>query len=145
MRNDYDEMQEQKRNKIGNETFSLLVILLMLDTFFFNLGFKWLDYPNNVFVIVIVCSGVFLIRSALNNSLIAPKQNIQLDLGKDIVIMLLSMYVVTIIAHFFENKENSAPINNNMGLILNILSFGIFIILVIISIVKNIHDNKHIK
>ncbi|SFA79417.1 hypothetical protein [Clostridium frigidicarnis] len=98
MRNNYDEMQEQMRNKIGNETFSL----------------------------------------------IAPKQNIPLNLGKDIVIMLLSMSVVTIIAHFFENKETSAPVDNNMGLILNVLSIGVFIILAIISIVKNIYDNKHI-
>lgn len=144
MRNNYDEMQEQKRNKISNETFSLLVILLILDAFFFNLGLRWLDYPNNVFAIVIVCSGVFLIRSALNDSLIAPKQNIPLNLGKDIVIMLLSISIVTIIAHFFENRETSAPINNNMGLILNALSIGIFIILAIISVVKNINDNKHL-
>jgi hypothetical protein len=49
-KNNLDEMQLQRRNKIGNQTFIILFYLLMIDIGLYGFGFRWLNYPVNVFV-----------------------------------------------------------------------------------------------
>ncbi|MFM9328301.1 hypothetical protein [Paenibacillus mesotrionivorans] len=57
-----DEMQVKRRDHIGNQSFMLLFYLLLLDIGLRGLGVTWLDYPVNVFLIMIVVMSSYLIR-----------------------------------------------------------------------------------
>lgn len=59
-----DEMQLAKRNQIGHQTLMLLFYLLLLDIGLYGLGVKWLDYPMNVFVLMMACMSLYLLRVA---------------------------------------------------------------------------------
>ena len=50
---DLDEMQLARRNHIGNQSFMLLFYLLFLDIGLRGFGVTWLNYPVNVFLIMI--------------------------------------------------------------------------------------------
>lgn len=60
-----DEMQVQRRDHIGNQSFMLLFYLLLLDIGLRGLGVTWLEYPVNVFLIMIVVMAIYLIRLIL--------------------------------------------------------------------------------
>lgn len=60
-----DEMQVQRRNHIGNQSFMLLFYLLLLDIGLRGFGVTWLAYPVNVFLIMIVVMAIYLIRLIL--------------------------------------------------------------------------------
>jgi hypothetical protein len=143
-KNLYDEMQTQKRNEIGNQTLSLIIILLMLDTFSYNLGYQWIKYPNNIFFIVILCSGIYLIRSALNGALIAPKQNITKSTTNTVLIMVLSMISVTLLVKFIEPKQSNIITgdSNEILTIISIISVLIISATVIIYLVKHFKEKK---
>lgn len=74
-RNELDEMQLQKRNKIGNQSFMLLSYLLMIDIGLHGLGFRWLEYPTNVWVIIIGCMTYYLVRVIWQSSYVGPQQS----------------------------------------------------------------------
>ncbi len=67
-----DEMQLQIRNRIGNQSFLLLVYLLFLDIGLNGLGIQWLTYPMNVFIILLLCLYYNLIRTILAGAYIGP-------------------------------------------------------------------------
>ena len=74
-RNELDEMQLQKRNKIGNQAFMLLSYLLLIDIGLYGLGFRWLNYPTNVWVIMLGCMTYYMIRVIWQNSYVGPQQS----------------------------------------------------------------------
>ncbi len=140
----YDEMQNKKRNEIGSQTFSLMIILLMLDTLFYSMGFHWIKYPTNIYFIVVFCSGLFLIRCALNGAFIAPKQNTKISTLNTIVIMALTMIVITFLSKFVEPDQSSKHIGDSSGLftIISGLSLLIIIITFVIYLVNHFRENK---
>lgn len=143
-KNQYDEMQTRKRNEIGNQTLSLMIILLMLDTLFYNLGFQLIEYPSNIFSIVILCSGIYLVRSALNGALIAPKQNIPKSTTYTVLIMVISMIAVTLLVKFIEPQQsnNISGSSNEILTIISIVSVLIIIATIIIYLVKHLKESK---
>jgi len=74
-KNELDEMQLQKRNKIGNQSFMLLFYLLMIDIGLEGLGFRWLNYPTNVWIIMLGCMTYYMIRIISNSSFVGPQQS----------------------------------------------------------------------
>ncbi len=58
-----DEVKVQKRNKIGNNCFMAMFFLLYIDIGLNGVGIKWLAYPMNVFIIITICMGYYLIRT----------------------------------------------------------------------------------
>lgn len=140
----FDEMQTQKRNAIGNQTLSLMIILLLLDTLSYNLGFQWIEYPDNIFFIVILCSGIYLIRSALKGSLIAPKQNLLKSTTVTILIMVLSMVAITVAIKFIEPSQSGDVSSNSPDILTMISIISILFLLVtgVISLVNHFKENK---
>lgn len=138
----FDEMQTQRRNQIGNQTFSLLVILLMLDTLLYNLGIRWMAYPMDVFIIVLLCCGIFIIRAALSDALVAPKQK----KGKSIAVILsatvLSMAAVTVIGKFVNPSASSATGSGFGTILLEVISLGALFITAVIYFIK-CHSEKN--
>ncbi len=57
-----DEMQVKRRDHIGNQSFMLLFYLLLLDIGLRGFGVSWLEYPVNVFLIMIMVMSSYLIR-----------------------------------------------------------------------------------
>ena len=57
-----DEMQVQTRNKVGNQCFSIIIYLLMIDLGLGNYGVKWAASPMSIFVIIVICIGYYLTR-----------------------------------------------------------------------------------
>ncbi|MDW7730152.1 MAG: hypothetical protein SCJ94_09150 [Bacillota bacterium] len=49
-----DEMQVRRKNKIGNQAFIMILYLLMLDMGLYGFGFRWLSYPTNVMIILLI-------------------------------------------------------------------------------------------
>lgn len=139
--NQFDEMQTRKRNEIGNQTFSLLVILLMLDTLAYNLGFRWMKYPTNVFLIVLVCCGVYFIRSVLHGAFAAPGQKRGKTISMTLGIMALSMAAVTIVSSLF-GRSGSTEKSQGGGLLLAAVSGGILLVGVVIQVVKNRKERR---
>ena len=138
----FDEMQTQKRNQIGKQSFSLLVWLLLLDTLLYNLGIRWLQYPMNVFIIVIVCCGVFVIRTALHDSLVAPKQKSGKSITLILITTILSMAAVAGLGFFIKLHVVSTKGSGVGATLLLVISWGVLIIAAVIYLVRRYRENR---
>ncbi|MEM5767446.1 MAG: hypothetical protein AAGU32_04060, partial [Bacillota bacterium] len=72
-KNGLDEMQREKRNTIGNQMFMLMFYALLIDCGLYGAGIRWLAYPSNVMVIMMVCMGIYLVRTIAANAYLPPK------------------------------------------------------------------------
>jgi archaellum biogenesis protein FlaJ (TadC family) len=138
----FDEMQTQKRNQIGNQSFSLLVWLLLLDTLLYNLGIRWLQYPMNVFMIVMVCCGVFIIRTALDDSLVAPKQKSGKSITLILITTILSMATVAGLGFFIKLHVVPSKGSSVGATLLLVISWGVLIIAAVIYLVRRHRENR---
>ncbi|MBP1762631.1 MAG: hypothetical protein H6Q64_2173 [Firmicutes bacterium] len=118
-KNQLDEMQTQRKNNIGNQSFLLLMYMLMIDAGLYGFGFRWIDYPANIMIMVTICAGIYLIRLINSNAYVGPStQNqrtvlrIMLTVGMTVAI---AAGIVVLLKHTsFTNttqlNEMSAPI-----------------------------------
>ena len=67
-----DEMQMQRKNKIGNQTFIMLLYLLLLDAGLYGFGFRWVVYPANVIILLSLSSGMYVIRLLIGGAYVGP-------------------------------------------------------------------------
>jgi uncharacterized ion transporter superfamily protein YfcC len=74
-KNQLDEMQTQRKNNIGNQSFLLLMYMLMIDAGLYGFGFRWIDYPANIMIMVTICAGIYLIRLINSNAYVGPSTN----------------------------------------------------------------------
>lgn len=133
-KNVLDEMQVQRRNKIGNQSFFLLFYLLMTDIGLNGFGITWLKYPLNVYIIMLACMTYYLIRTIFNNAYVGPENVNKLSRRKAVLIGVIITAVIS--AVFFIIQQNfieikTVDVNENGATILFV--FGI-VALVIISI-----------
>jgi hypothetical protein len=137
----YDEMQEQRRNRIGNQSFGLLAVLLMLYTVADYLGFKWVEFSSGVFIIVVVCIGVYALRSILGGAFAAPNKS----MASVWIIVLGTIAVaaacVLVVAAFFKPDRASEP-GDNSALIMAAVSGGFLVAGGIACLVKRIRENS---
>lgn len=143
-KNELDEMQVQKRNRIGNQAFMLLFYLLIIDIGLYGFGFKWLKYPTNVFIIMLSCMTYYLVRIIWNNAYIGPKAANKLSGKKVIFIVAIAMAISAMI--IFISKKNfikTQPIDgsDNGALILFVFSSVSLVIALIVSIISK-RQNK---
>lgn len=71
---DLDEMQISRRNHIGNQSFLLMFYLLLLDVGLHGFGVKWLEYPLNIFVIIMGCTVQYLVRTILAGAYVSQEK-----------------------------------------------------------------------
>jgi uncharacterized membrane protein len=114
-----DEMQTQRKNHIGNQSFLLLMYVLMIDAGLYGFGFRWIEYPANIMIILTICGGIYVIRLINSNAYVGPStQNertvlrIMLTIGMTVAI---AAGIVVLLKHAsFTNtvqlNEMSAPI-----------------------------------
>lgn len=145
-RNELDEMQLQKRNSIGNQSFMLLVNLLLIDICLNGLGVKWLAYPTNVFIIMLVCNAYYLIRIIWHNAYVGPGVKEKSTLLKIIYVAGLAALLAASIVLLTKKDLTNVPAADDNGLgsvLLFIISSAALIIAGIVGfIIRNKNCEK---
>ena len=149
-RNELDEMQLQKRNKIGNQAFMLLSYLLLIDIGLYGLGFRWLNYPTNVWVIMLGCMTYYMIRVIWQNSYVGPQQSSKRITKKTRYLTGAVGFVAGVTAFIFQKyfifiKASAPNGDDNNSLILLVCSVVMLIIISGVSFIskrQNKDDNN---
>ena len=141
--NRLDEMQLQKRNKIGNQVFIVLFYLLFADMGLYGLGFRWLEYPANVLIIMTLCMTYYLFRLIWGNAYIGPLADNRP--AKSIMLVVTAAVFVSAAILFFVKKTGiQTPVtgsNDNSGLVLFVFS-AVSLILLLIGFLVRRRQNK---
>ena len=138
-RNELDEMQLQTRNKIGNQAFMLLSYLLMIDIGLYGLGFRWLKYPTNVWIIMIGCMTYYLMRIIWQNSYVGPQQSSKKITRKSRYLIGAVGFVAGVTAYILQKA--GAIGDDHSALILVVFSFVMLIIVAGVSIIAKRQNN----
>ena len=144
-KNELDEMQLQNKNKIGNQAFMLLFYLLMIDIGLYGLGFKWLNYPTNVWVIMMACMTYYLIRIIWHSSFVGPQQSSKRNFKKTRFLTGVVGFVAAVTAYIVQKYLIKVPLangNDNSAIILLVFSIVMIIIVAGVSIISKRQDNN---
>ncbi|MBC2727720.1 DUF6773 family protein [Desulfosporosinus sp.] len=137
-RSQLDEMQLQKRNMVGNQAYMLLFYLLLIDIGLYGYGFRWLQYPMNVFIIMLGCMTYYLIRLIWNNSYVGPgikNKSVVRKIG--LVIALAGIVAGITISYLGSNSlEMLFAYEDNGAMILLIVSIVLFIVLAVVGLIS---------
>ncbi|MBW9173105.1 hypothetical protein K2F43_18075 [Clostridium estertheticum] len=127
-----DEMQIQKRNKIGNNCFMAMFYLLFIDIGLHGFGIRWLSYPMNVLVIITICMGYYLVKTIWAGSYIGvSSENKTSNYTIGMIIASAFMLILGIIITFFFKVR--APIFSNIGTAIIVITLCILVFLAIIA------------
>lgn len=133
-RNRLDEMQEQNKNKIGNQTFFLLFYLLLLDAGLYGFGFRWINYPANIILILTLCGGIYLIRLIYKNAYVGP------SMGKEKTVFKVLLAIILSVVCFLWLQGKGLEMNNalidNTAIILFIASTILLIITMVVGLIR---------
>lgn len=138
-----DEMQLQTRNKIGNNAFMLLFYLLLISIGLYGFGFRWLDYPLNVFVIMLVCMSYYMIRIMWNNAYLGPVSANQ-SVGRKITYVAAITGIALVIAavSIQSMTTKTTDTGDSGGIILFIFSVIMIIIAVLVGIISKRQNSE---
>ena len=138
--NGLDEMQKDRRNKVGNQMFKLMFFALLIDSGLYGAGVRWLDYPANVMVIISTCISIYLIRLISLSAYHPPKtQNrTQTTLIVSIIVSIALAAALSIAQIAEKNNDNSAPM-------LFIVSAVGLLGTLIAAVIKKINSSKNDK
>ncbi|AFQ44677.1 DUF6773 family protein [Desulfosporosinus meridiei] len=136
-KSELDEMQLQKRNMIGNQAYMILFYLLLLDIGLYGFGFRWLNYPMNVVVIINACMAYYLVRIIWNKSYVGPKVKAK-SLGRRIGIVIGLAGLVAGITSIFLKSGSVLTVSteDNSAMILLIVSVVLLIMLAVVSLIS---------
>ena len=138
----FDEMQTQKRNHIGNQSFILLVYLLLIDTFLFNIGIRWLSFPTDIFLIILICSGYYTIRCILCDAFVAPRRNserpILILLGTTVVFA----FAVAAVMKFIKPATEAHHDSGIGAILLMAVSWGMLAVAAVIYLIRRHIENR---
>ncbi len=139
-----DEMQIQKKNKIGDQTFLLLLYLLLLDVGLCGFGFRWLSYPSNIMLIVTFCSAVYVIRMITANAFVGPSAERRNPIVKALITVVLAIAVSATILVLLKNASFSSPakIDEMASPILFFTSAVAIVIAAVTTIIKCIQNRN---
>lgn len=139
-----DEMQAQRKNKIGNQTFLILVYALMLDAGLYGFGFRWVSYPANVMIILSVLSGIYVIRLISANAYVGPSPEKEKPVLKVFLTVGLAVIVSVAILILVKSTSfsNSTRIDEMAAPILFITA-GVAMVIAVTTIIINRIQNKN--
>jgi signal transduction histidine kinase len=150
-KDEFDEMQVKIRDKIGRQMFTVLVLLLLLDALLYYLGFRWINYPFNIQVIVLVCCAFYGFRLALEGSLFGRKQlsgrSVTSVSGVSVISLIvttvLCLVAIVVIGYFFKPStlSSTSHIGTIPTIIIQVISWGTVIAMLVIQYVKQHHEN----
>lgn len=142
-KNGLDEMQKENRNSIGNQMFMLMFYALLLDSGLYGAGIRWLTYPANIMIIIMVCMSIYLIRLIVANAYLPPKAQNRRTVISLIIAIAFSIVLVITAFNLFGNLSTQSVVENakdNSALILFIVSAAGLLISLIAAIIKRVND-----
>ncbi|WP_101908730.1 hypothetical protein [Marasmitruncus massiliensis] len=144
-KNGLDEMQKEKRNGIGNQMFMLMFYALLLDTGLYGYGIRWLKYPLNIMVIIMVCMSIYLIRTIATNAYLPPKAKNRKTILSLIISIAFSVTLVMASFKLFGNlsvQSVAEDANDNSAFILFIVPASGLLISLIVAIIKKVSSKN---
>ena len=126
-KNGLDEMQMERRNSIGNQMFILMFYALLLDSGLYGAGIRWLKYPVNIMIIIMVCMGIYLVRTIAANAYLPPKAQNRKTVVSLVIAIVFSIVLAIAAFHLFGNLPAQSAVedaNDHSALILFIVSTG---------------------
>ncbi len=144
-KNGLDEMQKENRNSIGNQMFMLMFYALLLDSGLYGVGIRWLTYPANIMIIIMVCMSIYLIRLIVANAYLPPKAQNRKTVISLIIAIAFSIVLVITAFNLFGNLSTQSVVENtkdNSALILFIVSAAGLLISLIAAIIKRVNDKN---
>ncbi|SMP68087.1 DUF6773 family protein [Anoxynatronum buryatiense] len=138
-----DEMQVQRKNKIGNQTFLMLLYMLMLDVGLHGFGFRWVSYPANVMIVLTIFSGIYVVRLISANAYVGPSSEKEKPFLKVFLTMGLAVMVSVAILVLVKNASfsNSSRIDE-MAAPMLFITAGVAIVIAVTTIIINRFQNK---
>ena len=139
----FDEMQRERRGNVGNQMFMLMAYALLIDCGLYGFGVRWLNYPANVMVILMVCLGIYLVRLIASNAYFPSNaQTRKITIPLIIAIAGSALLAIVLINLFGESlpqaTENS---DDNSAVILLIVSAVGLIAAAIVAAIKRANSN----
>ncbi|OQB15581.1 MAG: hypothetical protein BWY15_00293 [Firmicutes bacterium ADurb.Bin193] len=140
-----DEMQIQKRNKIGNEAFIMIMYFLLIDAGLYGFGFRWIAYPANAITILAVCSGIYAARLIAGNAYAGPSENEKKPVLKTVFTCLASVFMAMLALTLIKTvRINDSQGINDLAAPIMLISGAIGIVVSVgISIIKRIQNKDH--
>jgi ABC-type transport system involved in cytochrome c biogenesis permease subunit len=139
-----DEMQLQIRNKIGNQTFLVLLYLLLLDAGLYGFGFRWVNYPANIMLIVTICAAIYVVRLIKANAYVGPSTGKQRPILNVFLTVIMAVFIALVIIVLLKNASfsNSYQIDAMAAPILFISAMIALAIAATTSIIKKIQNKN---
>lgn len=134
-----DEMQLHRKNKIGNQSFLMLLYLLMLDAGLYGFGFRWVSYPANIMIILTFCSGIYVVRLIAGNAYVGPSADKEKPVLKAILTAFIAVAVAGAIIVLVRNASFS---NNQIGDMSAPILFITAVTAIIIAVTTDIIKKK---
>ncbi|MEA4815332.1 MAG: hypothetical protein VB120_00515 [Lachnospiraceae bacterium] len=143
-KNGLDEMQRGRRNSIGSQMFMLMFYVLLIDSGLYGYGVRWLNYPANVMVIIMVCMSVYLVRLIAFNAYLPPKAQNKKTVITLIISIVFSITLTLASINLFGQPASqiSENTNDNSALILFIVASVGLLSTLIVAVVKKVTNNK---
>ena len=140
-KNGLDEMQNQRRNKIGNQMFMVMTILLFINNGLRGFGVTWLEYPTNIMLIVTICLSVYLVRLVIANAYLPTNKKSNTI---RLVVALVCAIALGISAVFFLGQstvEVNEPANSYGAIALFVVSAVGLIVVFVTALIKKKSNN----
>ncbi len=137
-----DEMQLQLRNKIGNQSFLLLMYILLIDVGLHGFGFSWISYPANIIAILTLVSGSYVVRLIMSNAYVGTSSKGQNTAKRPIFTVVLTLVSAALVAFLVKSRGVATESTNDSGAIVLILASIVSLTIIgIISLIKH-RQNK---
>jgi hypothetical protein len=139
-----DEMQVKRKNKIGNQAFLMLLYLLMLDIGLYGFGFRWVSYPANVMIILLICSSIYVVRLISANAYVGPTAEKEKPFLKVFLTVVFAVAVSVSILFLAKNASfsNSSQIDE-MAAPMLFITAGVAIVIAVTTIIINRIQNRN--
>lgn len=132
-----DELQVRRRDSIGNQMFILLFYTLIFEAGLYGAGFRWLNYPANIIVIISICMGIYLVRLFINNAYLSP--SVQRRKRVIALIMASIFFVVLIVAgvYLYNQQLSNGNLHSSSFVLIIVPAIGLLLSLIMFAIQKS--------
>lgn len=139
---EFDELQQSRRYKYGYQSFILLAFLILFDSTLYSLGIIWMTHPTNTFIILLVGLTYFISRCILGDALVGPKEIPKRMTMKRFAIILFTAIIAILVAGYAVRYLKINPSQDNNGSIMGLVCLGMWVVLGIVYLIKQIRGSK---
>lgn len=139
---EFDELQQSRRYKYGYQSFIFLAFLILFDSTLYSLGIIWMTHPTNTFIILLVGLTYFISRCILGDALVGPKEIPKRMTMKRFAIILFTAIIAILVAGYAVRYLKINPSQDNNGSIMGLVCLGMWVVLGIVYLIKQIRGSK---